>query len=696
MDLSICLEYPDTEISIHAWAAEEMEIDFENEPDRAARCVEAFAAMELKRYLEKAVIGLSCHIVAAPPAKGLFLRLETTDKASRDTAFEIVVHGRQTHIRGAGRAGTLYGAYEILRQQGWVWIAPGADGEMYTGAHDRLDLPQASLSQSPGFPLARGLDMFFPSMDSADFLLWMARNGLNLASCRPLTHALANKLGMQFKNGGHIFEALMDPDRRIEDGRTMWDAHRAWYGCTADGTREKRLALKIQFCTSSAACVDYLSEFVIRRIEADWRAADFLDIWPFDTWGETCNCEDCQTLGNGSDKLLHFVAGLRERINHAVVSGRIARSPRIVVCAYEGTCSIEPPTRPIPDALVEGGDVIVYYPINRCYAHDFFDGACAVNARYASFLRGWLDRSPALPVIMGEYYGVSKFEDLPIAFTERISHDLPQYAAHGLSGITYMHVPLVEWGIRRLRQWLYAALAWAPKANAEERRDRYFAAAYGELAGEMAAAYNGIESAWSDISDWRCWDGRSVLAKFIAWDGKRPQRELNCEATHFSSQADIMARGRKSIDLLGRALDIIDTCRARARQSTAEGRAAAHAGSAVNPAEAARVLQTDGLCRRLAEDWRGVAYGRDVMRLTTELVALHYALTHNDADAARTAWQAAEHAAMDLENRVVPLGYESPGPGVLCKDGLARSQLGPLMQRCRAHVAHKQKKPETG
>ncbi len=49
----------------------------------------------------------------------------------------------------------------------------------------------------------------------------MAKNRLNLAGYRSLTGALGRKLGILYKNGGHIFESILDPERTTESGETF-------------------------------------------------------------------------------------------------------------------------------------------------------------------------------------------------------------------------------------------------------------------------------------------------------------------------------------------------------------------------------------------------------------------------------------------------------------------------------------------
>jgi len=354
---------------------------------------------------------------------------------------------------------------------------------------------------------------------------------------------------------------------------------------------------------------------------------------------------------------------------------------RLATCAYEGTATVDGPSRPVPPNLIRAGDLASYYPINRCYQHDLADAACAVNARYTAALRSWFAQQPALPVCAGEYYNVSKFEDLPLLFTARIAHDLTRYRALGASGMTYMHVPMVNWGVRTLTQALYAQLAWDVETDVEAFLDDYFADWYGPHAPHLRQAYDLIERAWLAIADWRAWAGRSVLSQLLAWDGARPTRPLAMD-NHFATPENAVASGRASVGLMRQALALIEEARAAERQAVRN--AASATGAAVNPVEARRLEQLNRYEGRLGEDWRSLRYGIDVMALMAELVAYHDALRAADGAAAEAAWSLVESAAALLDSYYVPIGYEWPGPGLESKDGLTRSQLRDVIRRCRS------------
>ena len=119
-----------------------------------------------------------------------------------------------------------------------------------------------------------------------------------------------------------------------------------------------------------------------------------------------------------------------------------------MVVAYEGTCNLKAPLNPVPEKLLESGDYISYAPIARCFEHRFTDEACAYNKYYNRHLRGWTDVAGGLPIGFNEYYNVSKFEDLPFLFTETIFDDIRYYHSVGIKCMTYMHLPMILWGVK--------------------------------------------------------------------------------------------------------------------------------------------------------------------------------------------------------------------------------------------------------
>ena len=201
----------------------------------------------------------------------------------------------------------------------------------------------------------------------------------------------------------------------------------------------------------------------------------------------------------------------------------------------------------------DAGDYLIYAPIVRCYAHGFDDPGCSYNRAYASALSGWNQIRPHLPVMVLEYYNVSKFEDLPLLFTHSMAHDFQVYRRTGAAGFVYMHVPLVNWGMRALTQVLFAELAWDPDADIAKIKAEFLSRRYGAYAGQLRSVYDQIDMASQQITSWRAWKDRSLLSRLQSWNGGRPERPLQVD-DHFQTPEAFDTAGEQTLSLLQAAL----------------------------------------------------------------------------------------------------------------------------------------------
>jgi len=373
---------------------------------------------------------------------------------------------------------------------------------------------------------------------------------------------------------------------------------------------------------------------------------------------------------------------MRDILNEALDQGIIDHHFRMIMCGYEGTDTLSGPVHPFPDNLLAAGDSIVYYPINRCYSHDFSDEECSQNERYHRELTGWFKHTKQMPVILGEYYNVSKFEDLPLLFTTRIVNDLPAYHQIGIRGVTYMHIPMVNWAMRTLTQLLYAQLSWDIHTEVSTFVEEYFSMRYGPYKEQMRSAYNKLEQAWLDISDWRAWKSDSILSIFLGWDGKKPQHLLSVN-DHIISLEQMVENGKRSLFLMCEALDLINEARKADLERVASSGCYDNT-LVVNPVEARNQPQGNPYEIMLGEDRRLLIYGIDTMEMMVSFIQYYNALYRDDKTAGEAAWQVIEETAERLDSYYLPISYNHPGAGLESKDGLTRSQFRGIIGRCRA------------
>lgn len=683
MDITVIVHYPGAEEQTATWSEEEQQINFARDPDRGARCTTTFAAMELKRYLERTISDIRISFAERSPRVGFFIDLRIQDPSSKKQGFTLKPCKGGVIIEGDGRTGLLYGSYELLRLQGWRWYAPGEIGEVQPEVIDQLNLPGKEFRHTPSMDMGRGFDLFSAAQESVELLLWMTRNRCNICGCCLWTGPLAEKLGMIQRTGGHIFDKVLVPDYALPSGGTLWEEHKDWFGLSSDGKRKEDKALHVQFCVSQPGLVEFLAEELIRRLSGQWKGVEEVYIWGFDTWGEICNCEKCRSLDNGTNQTVFFLSQLRKILNKAVVRSRLERNVRLIMCAYEGTITISAPTKAIPRNLIESGDTCVFYPINRCYEHDFADSSCSYNTNYSHYLAEWAICHPRLPIILGEYYNVSRFEDLPLLFTKRIVNDLPAYHKVGVRGMTYMHPPVTNWGVRALNNLLFAELAWDIHADVEQLLHEYFSKYYGPYEKTAREAFELIEKAWLRIANWRSWTEKSVLSWLLRWDGTKPEHPLAVD-DHFGDPDRTIESGHLSVDWLSKAKSLIENtladCRIISSQNSTYGDQVA-----VNTAQAQQFKRTNKFEKRLAEDRRMLLYGIDVMAIMTELVAYHDALFRDDISTASSTWNKIEGLADRMACYYIPICCNEGGTGFVLKDALARSQVGDVLNRCRKY-----------
>ena len=157
--LTIVLNYEGAELRTPIWAESETRIDFRNDTFSAERCTTAYAATELRHFLQRCISDIEISFSAAVPAKSQWILLEYANDLKAGS-FSLRPEKNGLRIQGGDRAGLLYGAYEFLRSLGWRWYEPGKIGEIIPPIQDKLEFPANSISGTPAMEL-RGFDLQF-------------------------------------------------------------------------------------------------------------------------------------------------------------------------------------------------------------------------------------------------------------------------------------------------------------------------------------------------------------------------------------------------------------------------------------------------------------------------------------------------------------------------------------------------------
>jgi hypothetical protein len=455
--------------------------------------------------------------------------------------------GTAVLLAGHDRVGTLYAVYDFLGLCGIRWFSPGLSGEVVP-VRPNLALPALDRVDAPKFAIRGYWAEFFVSENefvrpvgkkgTIDFFNWMARNRMNLWSSGEMgvPPGEMKKRGLHLSAGGHTFYTLIDPAAPYPyhhplfpasaanptpdpyavsadfhgdvngDGILSYsEAHPEWYGLGADGKRHFTTdPFGYNFCTSNHDMQrEFLKNLVEKLSKGEWKFADYLDWWPEDA-DHWCVCDDCKALGSPTDRNLIMAHLIREGLKQALADGRLNRDIKVKFLIYSSAGVIDPPTRPLPKGFDYEGIMGTFFPIYRCYVHNLDDPACTeFNRRYFDYLNAWRT-SPYYKgkFMIGEYYNISYFRDLPILFTGSMEHDIRFYYESGARAMHYMHVPMGNWGPRTITNYQFARMLWDPGVDISALKDDYFAARYEGAAAPMREFYASLERAMVNVPEY--------------------------------------------------------------------------------------------------------------------------------------------------------------------------------------------------
>ncbi len=657
MKISVKLPYENASRAYKVWAHEEAEIDFDNDAFRAERCTLSYAAEELVTHFTKA--GLDAAVSDCDGDGEYTVYLVSEGKTGEE--FSITATENGVTLAGVSRKATLYAVYELLEANGFSWYSPKDE---YAPKLTELKLPEKA-NYRYDMPVGRGYHFEGLLKESFSIITWMARNRMSLAA--PYAHSvpLLRKLGFTLKIGGHIFGDIINPQNYTENGELYVDAHRDWYG-KRDGEITAENALEVQFCVSNEELLGVLADTVIKKCKSSWQNADILELAGFDTWGKSCACEACQKLGNGSDRTLHFLSYIRKSLDEAYKRGEIKRNPLLTFDIYEGTDTMAAPENPVPENLIAAGDYGMFCPILRCYEHNIFE-PCARNSYYRECFEAW--GKTGFKIAINEYYNVSKLEDLPTLFTERMKRDVPYYIEGGACEMGYMHFSVTELGVRRLNDFILYNLSRDKNADVDALKEKYFRDLYEKYAEEVSELYEKIEKATAPCQSLRGWF-TSVLDPLMTWNGLRPEEPFMRES-HLGDRAAEISYG------ISKALSESLSEFRKIRDDVIFSASDDALKTAKNPHDVAKMLKTPPIIERLSEDIRGLIYGADVFGLMALCLDYYDSLYERRGDDGEL-YEKIKALGEKMSEYTYGVSYAAHTPERDLRDALKRSQLNKL------------------
>ena len=380
-----------------------------------------FAGEELKKFLS-----------LCDSDDGITVDFEL-DLSLENDEFLLAGHGRYG-IKGGSETALLYGAYELLKQFGFRFCGPDPwDTVIPEG---KIIPPEVKLHFHPEFEL-RG---FFAveKRDTEEFLLWMARNGLNFWTSEVNHPELCRELGMKLRgnppSGMHrLFEDYLPPSVYAEKHPEYYALHQ--------GKRifKMEAAESWNICMSNPDAATQLAENLCTALNpgGELENVSALTFAPFDN-GRWCECENCAAQGNRTARLLlladHCSKTIRQKVDRPI---------QLIVPAYHET--LPPPDVPLVKDFDYERIAIEFFPIERCYAHTIDDPSCPANALMKKCYDAWAELKK-FRLFVCEYYNVSTFASAAFVFDDTMGHDLAFYRRTGSRYINYMHVSTALWG----------------------------------------------------------------------------------------------------------------------------------------------------------------------------------------------------------------------------------------------------------
>jgi len=511
----------------------------------AAICTESFAATELRHYL-CALLGLdpaetshfpirsdatavAGNVIVVGNARtnrqcalidaGLGLQSERSPSPSAEGFHLKTVKkpdGVALLLAGFDRVGTLYAVYDFLHQCGVRWHSPNASGEVVS-ARTELRVPALDKVDAPKFSLRGYWAEFFSSdpertyvmprgkKGTIEFFNWMARNRMNYwnASEQGVPVGEMLKRGVRLTSFAQTSYTLLDPAAKGEGAKgTYAEEHPEWFGQGPDGKRHFPTdPFGYDFCTSNPGMVAEFVRNMVRQLAGDLRGAEYMDWVPEDEPNRWCQCDECQKLGTPTDRNILMAHHIRTGLKRAFAEGTLQRDIKVNFIIYLAANVLAPPTRSLPAGFDYENIMACFFPIHRCYVHALDDPDCTeFNRPYIDALQAWR-QNPYYKgrIMIGEFYNVSGFRDLPILFTRTMEQDIRYHYEQGVRAMHYMHIPVANWGPRALTNYQFAAMLWNPAVDVEGLIDEYFRLRYESAHAQMKAFYVSLEAAMLNV-----------------------------------------------------------------------------------------------------------------------------------------------------------------------------------------------------
>lgn len=419
-------------------------------------------------------------------------------------------------IIGQGNQGTLFAAFELLRDQGCRWYMPVTYHKLEVGRHIpqrvKLKLSGEPKKHTPSFA-DRGWHMT-AVMPGPHYHDWAARNGVNALTSGDTCILYPEPLGRgREKQTGHTLNWFVPSGAEaaaIDEVKKSFDSHPDWYPLV-DGERtwKYRDGRRVQACLSNQEVVDHTAREVIRYSKEGYENHEkpnwwLLSIGHNDEPTYWCECESCLAMdGPGStwkandsydaypnDPMIRNGPGPVSQ-RYATFANRVAQKVArdrsdLMISFYAYGSTVAPPRDPA--LKLEDNVVVEFAYSDHCLKHDIDDPTCPTNVRLKAWIEDWSRRGK---VIYYDYPPTGRHIHVPTGFFHHYQKLLRFLHRNGVIGLSGESQGV--WAGSALFHYIRARLMWDVDASVDQLIEEYCRDLFGDAADTMQAYYRRYE-----------------------------------------------------------------------------------------------------------------------------------------------------------------------------------------------------------
>ncbi len=403
-----------------------------------------------------------------------FITKEELDSVSND-GFVVRINDQNGALCGWRDLGTIYGAYELLKQVGVKFYAQ--DCEILPN-ESKMTIPEMNLSIKPHYDLRSifKMDVYYPEFHSYIKLGYTPNDDLGY-------HGDLGVPGE--RNWVHSASYLMPYQKFGKD-------HPEYFALKKDGQRYSGIGAPGHLCLSNMEMREVGAKRLLSLVEQQKERSYFVvtagDGGPLN-W---CQCSDCKSFD--AEAGVHMTDRLLDYVNYN--ARKIAEKfpdKKILTLAY-GSATANPPVRIDPDPNV----MVMYAPLHRpepnydgeCHSHGL---DCINNLWAKEDIKSWLSLYPENMHIFDYPRNYFRWYQ-PFGSFYAMADKMDFYSSNGIRGITFCVVP---GNFRDLFMYVMGRLLWKPDSNVEALTDEFISVYYGAAAPAIREyfdfMYNEIE-----------------------------------------------------------------------------------------------------------------------------------------------------------------------------------------------------------